>query len=255
MAIVLPPPNVAAKVQGFDSVVPGGRAPSNSPALLNNYTGTPGTGGVITFGTYHGQPIPEPHRMWKWDIKLPDITIQGSAAGSSASGASSTTFSPPIVQSIEVPFDNTAPVPHPIGGRHRYIADVYDTTGLRLVFFNDDNQTPIQYINAWRFLIRQFDQNTGLDNGLYQYPIIYMKQIQIFLQNQKSNTSITLVYDDCFPNATGSMRLDYASTNNRTEIMQEFVVNRFRFTMGPATPLQLTIPDPVIVNRIPQLNL
>jgi hypothetical protein len=220
------PPNTSPNVQGSDTLVVGGPRPLD---IAQNFTGTLGTGGVMTFGTYHGSPIPEPHRIYKWDIKLPTLTSTPGVVGPSI-------VNTPIVQSIDLGFDATAPTPHAIGGRPRNIADLYNTNEMRLVFYNDEDQTPIWYIRSWHSLIRIFNttgEGAGLDNGLYQYPVTYMKNIQIFLQDQKSKTRMTITLIDCFPSQTGIMKLDYKPID-RTEIMQEFIVNRIKVESTPA---------------------
>jgi hypothetical protein len=188
------------------------------PPTVESLTGTPGTDGQKVFGTYQGQPIPEPHRIWKFDVILPKLTAPGSGVN----------VATPIVQNLECGFDNTTPEQYPIGGRHHVSANFFDATALNLLFYNDENQTPIEYILAWKKLIRNYDPNTGLDDGTYNYPEGtngYFKPIVVILQNIKSQAVYRITYDKCFPTAMQPMRLDY-EPSGRTVIGQTFAVNR-----------------------------
>lgn len=229
MATELPPITVEAPrgpgVTGTDTDASG---IPQTPPTAQSVTGTPGTDGLISWGTYHGQPIPEPHRIWKFDVTLPNFT-----------GVRT-----PIVQSIESGFDNTSPEQYPIGGRHHINANFFDATPLSLLFYNDENQTPIEYILAWKKLIRNYDPNTGLDDGTYNYPEGtngYFKPIIVLLQNVKSQVVYRITYDKCFPIQMHPMRLDY-EPSGRTVIAQTFAVNRIitrkdqSSAQGPAIP-------------------
>jgi hypothetical protein len=183
--------------------------PQTTPTSI---TGTPGTGGKITFGTYHGLPVPEPHRVWRFDIALP--AIQGVAK--------------PIVQSLEPGFDNISSEHHPIGGRHHFEAGFFDASELRLLFYGDENQTPLEYILAWKKLIRNYNADTGLDDGTYKYSDGhdgYFKDIVVTLQNMKNEDKYKITYKKCFPTVTAPLRLDY-EPSARTVVAQSFAVNR-----------------------------
>ena len=202
----------AVQIVGLDAEVSTPTPQRPSPTLAENITGTPGTGGQKTFGTYRGKPIPEPHRVWKFDVTLPNF-----------SGVDT-----PIVQRIEPGFDNTSPEAYPIGGRHHFSANFFDATELHVLFYGDEKQTPIDYIFAWKKLIRNYNANTGLDDGTYNYPEGvngYFRPIDVLLQNVKSQTVYKITYMNCFPAAMAPLRLDY-EPSQRTVIAQTFIVNR-----------------------------
>jgi len=240
VSLTVTPPNTAPNIQGTDTVVVGG--PLLPFSLAQNSTGTTGTGGRITIGTYQGRPIPEPHRIYKWEIDLPQMSIPATSAGTDA-----TTIPDPIVQEVSCTFDNTVPSSHPIGGRHRFLADTFDTTALMLTFYNDEDQTPIRYINAWKALIRTLNtsgEGEGMDNGLYQYPTTYLKPIYLYLQDLKTQTRMKISFLDCFPSVSAPMKLDYRPTNSITEVHQEFIINRVKMDATPANNLVAYPPMP-----------
>jgi hypothetical protein len=196
-------------------------SPRTSPAQANNFSGTIGTGGQITIGTYHAQWIPDPHRAFKFDVILPPI-----------GGVSR-----PIVQSVIPTFDNTQQEPHPIGGRHLFIADYFDTSEITMVMYNDaisDSETgsqivctPLEYILAWKKLMRPYDNNTGYDDGTYTYPNTYWKDIYVYFQDMQNNRLYTLQYHNCFPTTTAPMHLDYENPG-RSTVTQAFSVSRIK---------------------------
>jgi hypothetical protein len=199
----------AVQIVGSDVEIP---TPTPQALTAESITGTPGTGGQKTFGTYGGNPIPEPHRVWKFTVTLPPFSGVGI----------------PIVQSIEPGFDNTSPEAYPIGGRHHFAANFFDATELRILFYGDEMQTPIDYIFAWKRLIRNYNTNTGLDDGTYNYPEGtngYFRNIVVNLQNVKSQNMYMITYMNCFPTVMAPLRLDY-EPSARTVIAQSFVVNR-----------------------------
>jgi hypothetical protein len=204
---LIPMPNVAAS-----DVIVATPTPTPSPTFANNFSGTPGTDGIITNYTFNGEPVPEPHRVWKFNVQLPKF------------GA----VRVPIVQSIEPGFDNTAPDNHPIGGRHHFQADFFDATELRMLFYGDEAMTPIDYILAWKKKIRNYNINTGLDDGTYNYPEGtdgYLQDITVILQSYGNETTYRIVYQKCFPTVMAPLRLDY-EPSGRTAIAQSFAVNR-----------------------------
>jgi hypothetical protein len=196
----------AVQVVGVDVEVP---IPTPRGATVESLTGTPGTGGVKTIGTFNDAPVPDPHQVWKFTVNLPSM-----------SGVAK-----PIVQSLEPGFDNTSPENFPIGGRHHFTANFFDASELHLVFYDDINHTPIDYIYAWKKLMRNYDNNTGIDDGTYSYSINYYKDISVFLTDMQNNNRYQLIYKDCFPTAMHPIRLDYGPSE-RTVIAQSFAVNR-----------------------------
>jgi hypothetical protein len=217
MATELPPitveaPPVGPGVSGSDTDV--SFPVPRTPPTASSITGTPGTGGSITFGTYHGQPIPEPHRVYKFDVRLPTVDNYFEAL--------------PIVQSISPGFDNTGFDQHPIGGRHHFTAHFFQVTNLQLLFYDDEVHTPIEYIYAWKKMIRNYDQNTGMDDGTYKYPEGtngYLRDINVFLLNMQNEKKYNIIYSKCFPTEMAPLRLDY-EPSARTVISQTFAVNR-----------------------------
>jgi hypothetical protein len=131
----------------------------------------------------------------------------------------------PIVQAIEPGFDNTSSEHFPIGGRHHFTANFFDASELSLMFYDDINHTPIEYIYAWKKLIRNYNDNTGIDDGTYSYPTKYFRDISVFLTDMQNNNRYNLIYKDCFPTAMHPIRLDYGPSE-RTVIAQSFAVNR-----------------------------
>jgi hypothetical protein len=203
-----PPLNPRPGIGGSDSDVSSPVPQTNS----NSITGTPGTGGTISIGTYHGYPIPEPHRVWKFDVFLPNLVPKDRM---------------PIVQSIEPSFDNTSVDQHPIGGRHHFAANFFDATELQLLFYDDENQNPIEFIYAWKKLIRNYN-DAGIDDGTYRYPGGsggYFRDIDVYLMNMKNKATYNISYRDCFPTQMAPLRLDY-EPSARTVIAQHFAVNR-----------------------------
>jgi len=246
------PPSVPQKpsVTAFDVVVNPTSAVSTSPQA-GNFTGTPGTGGTITVGVYHGLIVPEPHRVFKWDVFLPEI-----------GGVTR-----PIVQAVNPIFDNTKPDPHPIGGRHMNIADWFDTTDneLTLVMYNDAYTsrtgsfvacTPLEYILAWKKLIRPYGELSGIDDGTYNYPITYWKDIYVYFQDMQNNIVYTLWYKQCFPTTTAPVHLDYENPG-RSTISQAFSVNRVVLTRGPSfnTTGSSVLPGPNFLQQVPELSI
>jgi hypothetical protein len=208
---LLPMPNIAAS----DVIVPT-PTPTPPPRFANNFSGTPGTDGIITNYTFNGAPVPEPHRIWKFKVQLPKWPTLDSSVVM------------PIVQSIEPGFDNTSPVVHPIGGRHHFQADFFDATELRLLFYGDEGMSPIEYILAWKKLIRNYNSDTGLDDGTYNYPEGqngYLQKIVVTLQSYGNQDIYQITYKDCFPTTMAPLRLDY-EPSGRTAIAQSFAVNR-----------------------------
>ena len=206
-----PMPNIA----GSDLIVPN-PTPTPQPRFANSFTGTPGTDGIITNYTFNGAPVPEPHRVWKFTVQLPKWPTLD------------TNTVMPIVQSIEPGFDNTSPDNHPIGGRHHFIADFFDATELRLLFYGDEMMSPIEYILAWKKLIRNYNNDTGLDDGTYNYPEGpngYLQKIVVKLQSYGNQNVYEIDYLDCFPTVMAPLRLDY-EPSGRTAIAQSFAVNR-----------------------------
>jgi hypothetical protein len=94
MVAIVPAVQIAAT-----DIVVSTPTPQKPPPTMESITGTPGTDGSKTFGTYRGQPIPEPHRIWKFDVDLPKIRNPSDP---------SRDVPTPIVQSIEPGFDNTS---------------------------------------------------------------------------------------------------------------------------------------------------
>jgi hypothetical protein len=134
----------------------------------------------------------------------------------------------PIVQQIEAGFDNVvSPESHPIGGRHHFSAGFFDATALQLLFYDDEYQNPIEYIYAWKKLMRNYN-NQGIDDGTYKYPGGpggYLRDINVWLQNMKNEDTYRIVYKGCFPVQMAPLRLDY-EPSARSVISQTFAVNR-----------------------------
>jgi hypothetical protein len=194
----------AVQVVGVDVQIP-----TSTPrgVTAESVTGTPGTGGLKTIGTWGGVPVPDPHQVWKFTVYLPPMGV-----------------ATPIVQSLEPGFDNTSPENFPIGGRHHFTANFFDASELSLVFYDDINHTPIEYIYAWKKLIRTYNSD-GIDDGTYNYPDHYFRDISVFLTDMQNNNRYNLIYKDCFPTAMHPIRLDYGPSE-RTVIAQSFAVNR-----------------------------
>jgi hypothetical protein len=231
--------------------------PVSSPILLSpqagNFTGTLGTNGQITIGTYHAEAIPEPHRIFKFDVILPPIaSTQG------------VTVKRPIVQAVTLSFDNTQAEPHPIGGRHMFVADFFDTSELLMELYNDaytDDSgnivacTPLEYVQAWKRLIRPYTPSTGIDDGTYMYPINYWQSIYVYIQDMQSNMVYTFWYKYCFPTTTGTLHLDYESPG-RSRISQAFSVGRLSLTEGRVGPNLVTSPSgSTSLGSVQQLSL
>jgi hypothetical protein len=215
-------------------------------STANSITGTPGTGGRITYGTYKGKPVPDPHQVWKFDVDLPPIPgIQTN----------------PIVQQIEPGFDHTAPEQHPIGGRHFFIADFFDATELRLIFYDDMNHTPIEYIYAWKKLMRNYNSDTDIDDGTYKYPLGtngYFQDIRVHLLDMQNKERYLLTYKWCFPTQMQPLRLDY-EPSQRTVIAQSFAVNRI-ITKKISNQSSTANPSPIspagaAIRNIPTLQI
>jgi hypothetical protein len=222
------PVPILPSVTATDVVIPVATPVIISPQA-NNFTGTIGTNGQITIGTYHALEIPEPHRIFKFDVLLPPLP--GNPLR-------------PIVESVVCSFDNTIAEPHPIGGRHMFIADFFDTSELNMIMYNDaysDDSgnliscTPLEYILAWKKLIRPFSQSTGSDDGTYLYPINYWYDIYVYIQDMQNHIVHTLWYKYCFPTTTATLHLDYESPG-RSKIAQSFSVGRLALVPGQGNP-------------------
>lgn len=213
MATELPPITVEAPrgpgVTGTDTDTTG---TPRAPPTVESITGTPGTGGLKGIGTYHGYPIPDPHQVWKFDVFLPPLVEPRRM---------------PIVQSIEPGFDNTSPESHGIGGRHQFGAAFFDATELRILFYDDENHLPLEYIYAWKKLMRNYN-DAGIDDGTYKYPkgnTGYFRDIDVYLYDMKNQPRYNITYKNCFPTVMAPLRLDY-EPSHRTVIAQAFAVNR-----------------------------
>ena len=202
----------AVQVVGLDVEVPT-RTPQRLIPTVESVTGTPGTGGFKSIGSYHGFPVPDPHQVWRFNVYLPPLVSQQKM---------------PIVQAIDPGFDNTSQEAYPIGGRHHFSANFFDATELHLQFYDDENQSPIEYIYAWKKLIRNYNPDTGLDDGTYNYPHGtngYFQDISVYLLDAKNESRYKIIYRDCFPTVMSPIRLDYGPSA-RTVIAQSFAVNR-----------------------------
>ena len=216
MVAIVPAVQVAVSDVQVSTPTPG-RAPV---ITTESITGTPGTGGQKAYGTYHGDPVPQPHLVWRFDVFLPNISATDN-------NGNTITSKRPIVQSIEPGFDNTGPEGHSIGGRHHFGATFFDATELRMLFYDDEDHTPLQYILAWKRLMRNFNDD-GTDDGTYKYPEGengYFQDIDVYLLDLKNTRRYNIRYKKCFPTVTAPLRLDY-EPSGRTVIAQSFAVNR-----------------------------
>ena len=159
----------------------------------------------------------------------------------------------PIVQSIEGGFDSIKQQFIPVGSRSIAIADFEGQVDLSIVFYNDELQTPLKYIKQWKELIRNYNPDTGYDDGTFQLPLNYWRPISVDLQDNKMVTKYTLYYFQCFPTITRPLILQYENST-RSVIMQAFSVNRLRqfapSTSTPSTPTPTPTPTPYHLFRI-----
>lgn len=111
------------------------------------------------------------------------------------------------------------------GKQHNY-ASMFSTDNLSLTFYLDESAKAFSYLASWDSLISPYTgrQNLVSTGAEYNLPAVYMKDITLYILNNKREEVIAITYVGCFPINFGSLGLTSNSSDRLTQDVQ-FNVN------------------------------
>lgn len=144
---------------------------------------------------------------WRFIAILPEIDTQvGSSIQFSANGGASYS-STPTLKTPQTPIARCADTDIPPvtidtdprfgGGKNIYVARTISSSPITLNLYEDDKYSVSRYIWAWH-------RKVVTEDNLYELPINYKKELQLWAFGNLSNTAPALIVKciDCFPTIT-----------------------------------------------------